>query len=128
LINDQFNLQLPASSTQNEISYCPRNDHVRSDLSEEDCNNGYPTSAVADYVLGCMSANGNKFESLHQCSCSIDFIKKKISYEVYERAQTVLRAQLDQGQRGLFYREASWAKKSVEKLEKAQAESTLRCF
>jgi len=96
--------------------------------SDEDCNNGYPTAAVADYVLGCMSANGNNFESLHQCSCSIDFIKSKIPYEDYERAQTVLRAQLDQGQRGLFYREASWAKKSVETLEKVQAESTLRCF
>lgn len=96
--------------------------------AEEDCNNGYPTSAVADYVLGCMSANGNNFESLHQCSCSIDFIKSKVTYENYERAQTVLRAQLDQGHRGLFYREASWAKKSVERLEKAQAESTLRCF
>ncbi len=96
--------------------------------AEEDCNNGYPTAAVADYVLGCMSANGNNFESLHQCSCSIDFIKSKVTYEDYERAQTVLRAQLDQGQRGIFYREASWAKKSVETMEKVQAESTLRCF
>lgn len=96
--------------------------------TDEDCNNGYPTSAIADYVLGCMAANGNNFESLHQCSCSIDFVKSKITYENYERAQTVMRAQLDQGHRGLFYREASWAKKSVEQLEKAQAESTLRCF
>lgn len=101
---------------------------VAADDDCDSCNNGYPTSAVADYVLGCMSANGNNFASLHQCSCSIDFIKTKVSYDEYERAQTVLRAQMDQGQRGLFYREARWAKVSVDKLEKAQAESTLRCF
>jgi len=49
-------------------------------------------------------------------------------YDEYERAQTVLRAQLDQGQRGIFYREAKWAKRYTEKLERLQAESTLRCF
>lgn len=98
------------------------------DAGDKDCNNGYPTTAIADYVLGCMAANGNKFETLQQCSCSIDFIKAKLDYETYERAQTILRAQLDIGQRGLFYRESSWAKDYAEQLQKVQAESTLRCF
>lgn len=94
--------------------------------SGEDSN--FPTSALADYVLGCMAANGNSFESLHQCSCSIDFIKERMSFDEYEQAQTVMQARLDRGQRGIFYRDAKWAKKRVEVLEKLQAESTLRCF
>lgn len=88
----------------------------------------YPTPVIADYVLACMSANGNSFESLHQCSCSIDFISERMDYETYERASTVMQVQLDRGQRGLFYRDSKWAKSRVDFLQKVQAESTLRCF
>lgn len=93
-----------------------------------DDKNEFPTTALADYVLGCMAANGNTFQSLHQCSCSIDFIKERMTYTEYEQAQTVMQARRDRGQRGIFYRDAKWAKKRVELLEKLQAESTLRCF
>ncbi|MEE9321040.1 MAG: hypothetical protein V3U76_11385 [Granulosicoccus sp.] len=97
--------------------------------TEQECKaDDFPTSAVADYVLGCMAANGNSFESLHQCSCSIDFISERMSYEDYEKANTVMQAQRDRGQRGVFYRDSSWAKKKVDALTKVQAESTLRCF
>lgn len=88
----------------------------------------YPTSAIADYVLGCMAANGNTYESLHQCSCSIDFIRERFSYADYEQTQTVMQVQQDRGQRGLFYRDSQWANERVEALQKIQAESTLRCF
>jgi len=96
----------------------------------EECEreDDFPTSAVADYVLGCMAANGNTFQSLHQCSCSIDFIKARMSYAVYERSHTILQVQQDKGQRGIFYRDSNWAKGRVELLQKIQAESTLRCF
>lgn len=97
--------------------------------TEPNCSDhDFPTTAIADYVLGCMAANGNTFASLQQCSCSIDFIKSRMSYADYEKAQTVMRIQLDRGQRGIFYRDSNWAKKQVEALEKTQAESTLRCF
>jgi len=97
--------------------------------TEQECKtHDFPTSAIADYVLGCMAANGNKFETLHQCSCSIDFISERMSYEDYEKANTVMQAQRDRGQRGVFYRDSSWAKQKVDALTKIQAESTLRCF
>ncbi|MFK7996863.1 MAG: hypothetical protein AB8B87_22185 [Granulosicoccus sp.] len=88
----------------------------------------YPTAVIADYVLGCMAANGNSFEALHQCSCSIDYISERIPYEDYEMIQTVMQVQMDRGQRGIFYRDSQWAKSRVEALQKVQAESTLRCF
>jgi hypothetical protein len=88
----------------------------------------YPTAVIADYVLGCMAANGNSYESLHQCSCSIDYIRARMPYEDYEKIQTVMRVQMDRGQRGIFYRDSNWAKSRVEALQKIQAESTLRCF
>ena len=88
----------------------------------------YPTTAIADYVLGCMVANGNSYEALQQCSCSIDFIKARLDYKSYEEAETILKVQRDTGQRGIFYRDSNWAKSRVERLEALQAESTLRCF
>lgn len=88
----------------------------------------YPTFVKADYVFACMAANGQTPEMLQKCSCSIDVIASIMPYEDYERADTVLRIQQDIGQRGVFYREASWAKAVVEQLQSAQAESTLQCF
>ncbi len=88
----------------------------------------YPTAVIADYVLGCMAANGNSYEALHQCSCSIDFIRERLTFAEYEQTQTVMQVQLDRGQRGMFYRDSNWAKSRVEALQKIQAESTLRCF
>jgi len=96
---------------------------------EHQCaRDSYPTAVIADYVLACMSANGNSFESLHQCSCSIDFISERMDYKTYEKASTVMQVQLDRGQRGLFYRDSQWAKNRVNVLQQIQAESTLRCF
>lgn len=88
----------------------------------------YPTAVIADYVLGCMAANGNSYEALHQCSCSIDYISERIPYSDYEMIETVMQVQMDRGQRGIFYRDSKWAKSRVEALQKVQAESTLRCF
>ncbi|ASJ70217.1 hypothetical protein [Granulosicoccus antarcticus] len=97
----------------------------------EECtatSNEYPTPVIADYVLGCMAANGNSFESLHQCSCSIDFIRERLSFADYEKISTVMQVQQDRGQRGVFYRDSTWAKERVDALLEIQSESTLRCF
>ena len=53
----------------------------------------YPTSARADYVIGCLAANGFQHRLLDQCSCSIDFIADQMSYDAYERAETILAMQ-----------------------------------
>ena len=55
--------------------------------TEANCKEDFPTAVIADYVLGCMAANGNTFASLHQCSCSIDYIKSKMSYSDFEKAK-----------------------------------------
>ena len=54
---------------------------------------GYPTEALADYVFGCMAANGGTQDALHRCSCSIDHVAAKLSYDDYVQAETVLRMQ-----------------------------------
>ncbi len=89
----------------------------------------YPTVAVADYVLGCMIANGPSPDTLRKCACSLDFIAAAVPYADYERVETLMRLQQLEGVgRNAAYKSAPWAKEAVAHFKEVQAESTLRCF
>ena len=101
------------------ISFTPIHAHETPD---------YPTATLADYVFACMAANGQRYDILQKCSCSIDYIAQRLPYEDYVRVEAIMQAQQDIGQRGVFYRDAQWAKDNVDRLKKIQAESTIACF
>lgn len=90
----------------------------------------YPTAPTVDYVLGCMAANGNTRESLFKCSCSIDFIAKRLPYSRYERAETALSLQRGGGVGGRVgvFQDPPEIKQVIEELRQAQAEASLQCF
>ena len=88
----------------------------------------YPTSARADYVFGCMAANGNTQQSLERCSCSIDVIANIIPYERYVQAETVLRISQGPGQRSELIRSAGALRDIVADLRRAQVEAEVQCF
>jgi hypothetical protein len=92
--------------------------------------NDYPTAARADYVLGCMAANGNTREALFKCSCAIDTIAGQLPYEDYERAETALSLQVGGGVGGRvgLFRDPPEIKAVLERLREAQAEANLTCF
>jgi hypothetical protein len=88
----------------------------------------YPTSVRADYVIGCLAANGFKRELLDRCSCGIDTIANEMSYEDYDKASTILSMQqAGVGPRGGLFRDTPIARDEMKKLRKAQAEVNLRC-
>ena len=91
---------------------------------------GYPTELLADYVFGCMATNGQTPDALRRCSCSIDRIGDRITYDEYVQAETILRMQQVPGgdDRIAMYRTAPWATAMVDKLRQAQAEAEARCF
>jgi len=92
--------------------------------------NDYPTSARADYVLGCMAANGNTREALYQCSCSLDTIAGLLPYADYEMAETALSLQAGGGVGGrvALFRDSPEIKTVLERLRQSQAEANLTCF
>jgi hypothetical protein len=90
--------------------------------------NDYPTVARADYVFGCMKANGETPRALEQCSCSIDVIATLLPYERYVTAETVLRMAQVPGALGNQFRSTEYAKAAVDELRRAQAEAEVRCF
>ena len=90
--------------------------------------NDYPTTARADYVFGCMKANGETRRALEQCSCSIDVIATILPYERYVTAETVLSMAQVPGTLGNQFRSTEYAKAAVDELRRAQAEAEVRCF
>jgi hypothetical protein len=88
----------------------------------------YPTAARADYVIGCLAANGFQRQLLDKCACSIDAIADRMSYDDYEKADTILSMQqASVGPRGGLFRDTPVAKATLEKLHRAQAEANLKC-
>jgi hypothetical protein len=92
--------------------------------------NDYPTADRADYVIGCMAANGNTREALMKCSCAIDTIAGLMPYKEYEMAETALSLQRGGGVGGRvgLFRDPPEVKAVLEKLHQAQAEANLQCF
>jgi hypothetical protein len=90
--------------------------------------NDYPTSARADYVFGCMKANGETQELLQKCSCSIDVIASIIPYDRYVTAETILSMSQVTGPVGSEFRSTEPAKLALQEFRRAQAEAEIRCF
>jgi hypothetical protein len=92
--------------------------------------NDYPTAARADYVLGCMAANGGTRQALQQCSCAIDTIAAQLPYADYEKADTALGLQKGGGVGGRvgLFQDPPEIKALLERLRQAQAEANLTCF
>lgn len=90
--------------------------------------NDYPTVARADYVFGCMAANGQTRQALEKCSCSIDTIATILPYERYEEAETILSVGQVAGQQSEIFRNTGLFRDIVADLRRAQAEAEVTCF
>lgn len=88
----------------------------------------YPTAALADYVYGCLKANGETREMLDRCSCSIDVIASLVPYDRYVTASTFASMGQVSGEKGVLFRASAQAKASTGELRRAQAEAEIRCF
>ncbi|MEP9378539.1 hypothetical protein ABLE91_17620 [Aquabacter sp. CN5-332] len=90
--------------------------------------NDYPTAARADYVFGCMAANGQTRDALQKCSCSIDVIASVLPYEEYEDAETIMSVRQRGGENAAMFLSMPQLREKVARLKRAQIEGELRCF
>ena len=97
-------------------------------IARADEVNDYPTSARAEYVFGCLKANGETRQAIEQCSCSIDVIASLVPYERYVTAETVLSMSQVRGNLGGQFRTSEQAAGALNDLRRAQAEAEVRCF
>ena len=91
-------------------------------------DNDYPTSVRAEYVFGCLKANGETRQAIEQCSCSIDVVASLVPYERYVTAETVLSMSQVRGNLGGQFRTSEQAASALNDLRRAQAEAEVRCF
>ena len=89
--------------------------------------NDYPTNTRADYVFGCMQANGQTRDVLDKCSCSIDVIASILPYDKYVEAETVMSLRLRGGE-SVAQMQSKVMVDKVHDLKLAQIEGELRCF
>jgi len=97
-------------------------------MARGDDLNDYPTSVRAEYVFGCLKANGETRQSIEQCSCSIDVVASLIPYDRYVTAETVLSMAQVRGNLGSQFRTSEQASSALNDLRRAQAEAEVRCF
>ena len=90
--------------------------------------NDYPTEVRADYVFGCMAANGQSRDVLSKCACSIDVIASILPYDKYIQAETVLSLQQGSGEQLAMFKSAVVPRTMVADLRRAQAEAEMLCF
>jgi hypothetical protein len=101
---------------------------VAGQAAEGGAANDYPTTARADYVFGCMAANGQSREMLERCSCSIDILASILPYDRYVQAETILSMRQGVGQQLSLFRNAKMFDDILDELRRAQAEAEIRCF
>lgn len=90
--------------------------------------NDYPTSTRAEYVFGCMKANGETRQSIEQCSCSIDVVASLVPYQRYVTAETALSMAQVRGNLSAQFRTSEQATSAINEVRRAQAEAEVRCF
>ncbi|HYH17926.1 MAG TPA: hypothetical protein VD995_04850 [Azospirillum sp.] len=89
---------------------------------------GYPTLARVDYVLGCMAANGQTPDVVRKCSCSIDAIAARLPYDKYVAVETARSMQDAPGERASLMRDVGWIKDLLEEFRQIQVAADLKCF
>lgn len=90
--------------------------------------NDYPTVTRADYVFGCMAANGQTRQVLEKCACSIDVIASVLPFKDYEEAETIMSVRQRGGQNTSMFLSMPLMREKVARLKRAQIEGELRCF
>lgn len=90
--------------------------------------NDYPTIARADYIFGCMAANGQTRGVMEKCACSIDIVATILPYDKYVEAETILSVGRVGGEKVSVFNTSQTLQNIVADLRRAQVEAEFRCF
>src|SRR5437660_7339679 len=83
----------------------------------------YPTVDRVEFVLECMQKNDGKQEFLYKCSCVIDELAQKFSYDEFVEAGTAARYQNLGGERGGVFRDPPQTRESAKRYLQARNEA-----
>ena len=90
--------------------------------------NDFPTQARVEYVLECMRDVPPAPDALYKCSCAIDAIAAKVSYEEWVDMATVAKGITIAGERGGVLRDMKDGRKIAGTYRTLQEDARKRCF
>lgn len=88
----------------------------------------YPTSDEVYYVLSCMEMNGHDANGLHRCSCAINALERRLTYDQYLDASMVVALRVGGGRKGAIFRDTGPMKQIVADFVRAQQAANHQCF
>jgi len=89
----------------------------------------YPTREKVEYVLACMrDGKGAQQELLYKCSCVIDQIMARMSYEQFTKDSTASNAITIGGERGEVMRAYVDGRRLKKELQVIEKEARKACF
>lgn len=95
-------------------------------LGDQDAHD-YPTHARVEYVLECTAKVGSKLASLYQCSCVIDMIAERLTYDEYVESSTYSRYASLAGERGGLFRDPESGRKMAKDFQALESEASKAC-
>lgn len=88
----------------------------------------FPTQDRVEYVFDCMRVHGGEnYDNLYKCSCSIDYIASKMTYDDFVTADTFERAAHAMGEREEVLREGVAADASRGNYQSIKAQAGKHC-
>jgi hypothetical protein len=89
--------------------------------------NDYPTSARVEFVQDCMARAGGNLADLYKCSCVIDRMAEKLSYDDYVEAATFAHYSTLPGEGGGIFRDPDRAKERAKLYRTVEADAYRAC-
>ena len=87
-----------------------------------------PTSEKVEYVFACVQGNENSQAYIQKCSCSIDYIDEKMTYEEYVNAETIMSLRQIYGEKSLMFKNTPNAMEIYTNMQNLLAEAEMECF
>ncbi len=89
--------------------------------------NAYPTAARVEYVQECIAKNGGSLADLYKCSCVIDRMADRLSYDEFVEAATFARYATLPGEGGGIFRDPDRAKERAKLYRSVEADAYRTC-
>jgi hypothetical protein len=90
-------------------------------------DHNYPTSARVEYVQECIEKKGAAVANVYKCSCAIDWIARKLTYDEYVEAQTYSKYATLPGEGGGIFRDSPDAKEKAKLYKALEADALKGC-
>ena len=90
----------------------------------------YPTAERVVWVEACMREHpgAGHYEMLNKCSCALDYISRKLTFDDYDTMHTAALAASIGGESGSLFRDTPEMQDKIKAFRKLQAEAQASCM